>query len=240
MADYPAMPLWTDAYLGDTQHLQLHEHGAYVKLLMIAWRTPDCRLPNDDKRLATMLGVGPKKWLSIKEAIWPFFTEEGNKVFQKRQLKVRAEVEKNVSQKRSAGKASAQSKSLKNNETGSTAVDEPLQRQGQRQANGKSTNQNQNQKEERGGADAQPYAFEGKVIRLKSADFEKWRQAYPNVPDLVAELTAADAYYHENKPKDGKWFFPVSNWLKRANNEGGKPLHEQKAFVPLGVDYGSP
>ena len=40
MADFPALPFFTDAYLGDTQHLTLEEHGAYQKLLYIAWRSP--------------------------------------------------------------------------------------------------------------------------------------------------------------------------------------------------------
>lgn len=37
------------------------------------------------------------------------------------------------------------------------------------------------------------------------------------LPDLRAELQAADDYYTENPPRDGKWFFPVSRWLAKAN-----------------------
>jgi hypothetical protein len=76
---------------------------------------------------------------------------------------------------------------------------------------------------ERGGADAQSeLAFVGKVIRLKSADFEKWRKNYPGVPDMVAELTKADDYYAENPPDGGKWFFHVSRWLAKAHEEASK------------------
>jgi hypothetical protein len=42
MAEFPALPLWTDAYLGDTRHLSQSEHGAYLLLLITAWRTPNC------------------------------------------------------------------------------------------------------------------------------------------------------------------------------------------------------
>lgn len=236
MADFPAMPFWTDAYLGDTLHLTLEEHGAYVKLLIIAWRSPNCDLPDDDKRLATMLGIGPKKWKSLKTSVWPFFDKSGGRATQKKQLVVRSQVERNVSQKRKAGKASSLSKSLKNNETDPTAVGLPLERLG----NGKSTNQNQRKKEEVGGADAPKYAYLGNIVKLNQADFDRWEKNYPNILDLRAELTAADAYYTENKPKNGQWFFPVSNWMKRANNDALSPKDNRKAITPMGVNYGDP
>ncbi|KKN77906.1 hypothetical protein LCGC14_0354710 [marine sediment metagenome] len=52
MAQFPSLPLWTDAYLADTGHLTDAEHGVYLQLLMMMWRTPECRVPNDDKWLA--------------------------------------------------------------------------------------------------------------------------------------------------------------------------------------------
>jgi uncharacterized protein YdaU (DUF1376 family) len=47
MAEFPALPVWTDAYLADTLDLTTEQHGAYLLLLMLAWRRPDCCLPND-------------------------------------------------------------------------------------------------------------------------------------------------------------------------------------------------
>lgn len=47
MAEFPALPLWTDAYMADTLDLSLEEHGLYLLMLMLAWRRPDCALPND-------------------------------------------------------------------------------------------------------------------------------------------------------------------------------------------------
>lgn len=79
------------------------------------------------------------------------------------------------------------------------------------------------EKEDIGGADAQPdLAFLGRVIRLTRKDYTAWRATYRNIANLDAELTAADAYYADNPPKGGKWFFPVANWLKRAD-EQSKP-----------------
>ena len=62
MAEYPAFPLFTDAYLGDTTHLTTLEHGAYMLLLMTAWRSPTADLPDDDKMLARYAKMNMANW----------------------------------------------------------------------------------------------------------------------------------------------------------------------------------
>lgn len=90
MAEYPAIPLWTDAYLADTVHLSLEEHGAYLKLLMVAWRTGECRLPDNDRRLATMLGIPLARWQKkLRPALEPFWTVADGWWTQKRLQKER-------------------------------------------------------------------------------------------------------------------------------------------------------
>jgi uncharacterized protein YdaU (DUF1376 family) len=118
MADYPAMQLWTDAYLADTTDLSAEEHGAYLLLLMAAWRTPDCALPDDDQRLARMARVGTKKWHKLRPVMERFFTVDARGWTQKRLLKERERSDMYRSQKSQAGKASAR----KRNETASTDV----------------------------------------------------------------------------------------------------------------------
>lgn len=76
MAEFPALPLWTDAYLGDTTHLTTIEHGAYLLLLMTAWRSPDCRLPDDDRLLARYARCSPGQWKRLRPIIEPFFLSE--------------------------------------------------------------------------------------------------------------------------------------------------------------------
>jgi uncharacterized protein YdaU (DUF1376 family) len=56
MAEFPALPIWTDAYIADTGDLSAGEHGAYLVMMMIAWRRPDCALPNDMAWLKRSLG----------------------------------------------------------------------------------------------------------------------------------------------------------------------------------------
>ena len=57
MADFPALPLFTDAVIADCYHLTDEEFGRYVRLLMLMWRSPSCRVPVDpvwiSKRLNT-------------------------------------------------------------------------------------------------------------------------------------------------------------------------------------------
>lgn len=69
MAEFPALTLWTDAYLSDTRHLSTLEHGAYLLLLMEAWRRPYNVLPGDDTTLARLAGLTLAEWLAIRDVI---------------------------------------------------------------------------------------------------------------------------------------------------------------------------
>ncbi len=52
MARFPALPLWIDALSMDTDHLTNEEFGIYMRLIILMWGSPDCRIPNDDKWLS--------------------------------------------------------------------------------------------------------------------------------------------------------------------------------------------
>ena len=119
MAAYPALPLWTDAYLADTRHLTLEEHGAYLQLLMIAWRSEGCCLPDDDHRLALMLGVSRKKFKTLRPALSDLFSVGDGVWTQKRLTKERRFVEERSSQRRAAAALGRQAKALKVQASGS-------------------------------------------------------------------------------------------------------------------------
>lgn len=84
MADFPALPLWTDAYLADTGHLTDQEHGIYLRLLMLMWRNPGCRLPNDDKWLARRFTSVEYVQEHVRPLIEEFCSNDGNWITQKR------------------------------------------------------------------------------------------------------------------------------------------------------------
>lgn len=107
MADFPALPLWTDAYLADTRHLSQSAHGAYLLLLMEAWRRPRCCLPDDDSLLARLSGSpNLDAWLALKPTVMAFWKLDAraSEWTQKRMLKERDFVEKSRRQKRDAAR----------------------------------------------------------------------------------------------------------------------------------------
>lgn len=112
-----AIPYFGDAYMADTRHLTLEEHGAYHLLLLIAWRSPKCALPNDDKRLAQMLGITGKKWSALKPSVMAFWMLTENGWEQKRLTKERRWVEEKSRKNRSAAEARWEDKPLKDKAT---------------------------------------------------------------------------------------------------------------------------
>ncbi len=69
----PWMPLYVSDYLADTRHLSLAEHGAYLMLIMHYWQKGG--LPDDDDKLARIVGVTPKKWKLFKPLLGEFFSD---------------------------------------------------------------------------------------------------------------------------------------------------------------------
>lgn len=55
MAQFPCLPLWTDAWIADTHTLDRAERGLYMDLLILMWRSPGCSVPNDDAWLTAHL-----------------------------------------------------------------------------------------------------------------------------------------------------------------------------------------
>ena len=110
MADVDAwMPLWIGDYLADTGDLSTEEHGAYLLLLMAAWRAGG-KLPGDPDRLARHAKVHPRRWPPIWNAIGRFFDISGDSVIQGRLV---LELEAAVKRKetaRSRGRKGAEAK----------------------------------------------------------------------------------------------------------------------------------
>ena len=127
MAEFPAIPLWTDAYLADTTHLTTIQHGAYLLLLMCAWRLPTCDLPDDDKLLARYTRLTNSQWKRIKPDLLPFFKVENGRLIQKKLQSELAFVRQKSKRLSDAGRKGGVSKSLKNNKTPPSDATEMLE-----------------------------------------------------------------------------------------------------------------
>lgn len=120
MADFPYLPMWTDAYLADTTHLHTEEHGAYLLLLFSAWRNPECSLPDDDATLSRLAGLSLAKWKAMKPTIMAFWKLDKRK---KRWVQKRLQVErKKAVSKRGKAKDSAASRWKQTKKTHANAM----------------------------------------------------------------------------------------------------------------------
>ena len=89
MAQFPGLMLWTDAWVADTRHLRGKigklKRCLYMDLLIEMWRTPGCRVPNDDNWLQEHLDVNEEECRDLlRPVIKEFCQTDGNWIFQKR------------------------------------------------------------------------------------------------------------------------------------------------------------
>jgi uncharacterized protein YdaU (DUF1376 family) len=221
MAEFAAMPLWTDAYLGDTTHLTTIEHGAYLLLLMTAWRSKDGRLPDDDRLLARYTGLTTGQWARIRPVLIPFFDIKDGFITQGRLIDERAAVKRNS--KRASDNAKA--RWLKTKDTGDA---DALPVAPSRDAPLPLPLPLPDDLPE--GKPSTPRATKPKPQRDEHPDFESWFTKYPH---KVAKKEAAEAFrramseatiddlmagldrYIASKPPDRAWCNPAT-WLNKA------------------------
>lgn len=79
------MPLYVGDYLADTTHLSTAQHGAYLLLLMSAWRQGG-KLPLQDAQLAAICRCSLRSWQRIKPVLLAFFRQEEDALVQPRLL----------------------------------------------------------------------------------------------------------------------------------------------------------
>ena len=147
MSARPYLKFWVSDFISDTIHLTTTETGAYLKMLLAAWRSPDCTLRNDEKILKRICLLNNGQWRNSMEVLLDFWTPCENKdgyIYQKRLMEEFKAAEKRHTTSSMAGKKSSLrnvserdsetvpsdslkgDKLLKNNNTGLASVEHPL------------------------------------------------------------------------------------------------------------------
>jgi len=200
MSQFPSLPLFTDAFLADTGHLNAQETGAYLLLLMMAWRSPGCRIPDDDARMARWARVDLRTWRRIKSAVMEFWALEDGFWTQKRLSKEREIVSKRAEVARQNGVHGGRPKSLENNDTGNPAGSSRVTQK-------KAPNPNPISKEE-----YVAKATSQNETEYRDARDELWRRGLP----ILSRITG--------KPAD-KLRSLVGDYVKRAEDDASLVLH---------------
>lgn len=112
MAEFPALNLYTDAFLADTPHLGALETGAYMSLLMASWRTEDGGLADDDVMLARMARCEKREWKRIRPVVMAFWTMCQDGKWRQKRLEIERE---NARAKSQSAARSAKARWLKDN-----------------------------------------------------------------------------------------------------------------------------
>lgn len=103
----PYLPLYISDYQADTSHLTTLEHGAYLLLIMNYWQRGQ-PLPNDDRKLARIAGLGPREWKRVRETISEFFQVDCSNWFHSRLESELSKLRDKSLKKRNGGLARAQ------------------------------------------------------------------------------------------------------------------------------------
>lgn len=118
MSQAPAMPVFTDALIGDTTHLTAEEFGAYCLILFATWRNNGVPFDDDNVRLCRVARVEPRRWSRLRPTLAKFFDLSGGTWKQKRLEKEWNRTQNLIEIRRQKGMAGAEARWLKNNDSG--------------------------------------------------------------------------------------------------------------------------
>lgn len=101
------MPFFVSDYLGDTQHLNTQQHGAYCLLLFACWNRGGS-LPDDNEVLRLVTRLSPREWKALRPVLAEFFCVAEGKWVQKRLLKEMHKAIATTHRRREAGATGAE------------------------------------------------------------------------------------------------------------------------------------
>lgn len=111
MSKPPAFQFYPKDWLSDVKvrMMTLEQRGCYIDLLSIAWI--EGGIPADVGQLRRLLGISPKRFTAVWEALAPHWQSDGNgRLINPRQERGRAELEDYQRRASAAGQAGAKAR----------------------------------------------------------------------------------------------------------------------------------
>lgn len=215
------LKFWIGDYQRDTAHLTALEEGVYLRLLLAYYATEK---PLPEARIAQIARVRSRSERRSLDAVLTQFWSLSEDGYWNQRASL--EIEKNKvirERKQEVGKLGGRPKKAQRfsdgyadgfeNETIEKAIHSHNHNKDKDLVS--ISNNKESNSSYRGGE----IFFDGQIVRLNERDFLKWKETYYAIPDLKAELMVVDAYYAQNPPRAGKWFYVVQKWLSKAHQE---------------------
>lgn len=100
------MAFYVGDYMTDTMHLTTRQHGAYLLLIIAAWK--GCGwIAGSDAALMAITKLSPKEWQQDGPVLLPFFTRDGDRLRHNRVAFEWNEAQRRTADKSRAGRAGA-------------------------------------------------------------------------------------------------------------------------------------
>ena len=227
VADFPALPLWTDAYLADTIHLTEEQHGIYMLLLMHCWRAPRCRIPDDDGWIALRF-KRPVEWVRehVRPIVKEFFTSHDAMLSQKRLSKEFKYITSSHLKRVAAAKRRWDKEKASNNASSNAyaPTPTPIEEREERKEDNNTVLKGRNG----------VYAFQHGCVKLTEEQLEKWRGAFPHL-SVTGELIAGEPWL----VKQRSWFNAAAGLLAKRERDATRPPEPKPAGPRRGSMLGN-
>jgi uncharacterized protein YdaU (DUF1376 family) len=100
------MAFYVGDYVTDTMHLTTRQHGAYLLLIIAAWKGGGW-IAGSDAALMAITRLSPKEWQQDASALLPFFVKDGDRLRHNRVAFEWNEAQRRTADKSRAGRAGA-------------------------------------------------------------------------------------------------------------------------------------
>lgn len=124
------MAFYVGDYMTDTMHLTTRQHGAYLLLIIAAWKGGGW-LTGSDTALMAITKLSPKEWQQDAPTLLPFFAKDGDRLRHNRVAFEWNEAQRRTADKSRAGRAGASKRWHGDGNANGDAMATPLPKQSQ-------------------------------------------------------------------------------------------------------------